>query len=79
MILLVGLLFRAFSRSDEYSVEFEMPTLVAILGIRLKGPKEQIHLRGPQGQDITEARRAELFAGGLAGLGPPRKFFENGV
>ena len=41
MILLVGLLFRAFSRSLAYSVESEMPTLVAILGMRLRGPKEQ--------------------------------------
>ena len=41
MILLVDLLFRAFSRSAAYSVELEMPTLLAILGMRLRGPKEQ--------------------------------------
>ena len=35
-------LFRAFSRSEAYNnVELEIPTWLAILGIRLKGPNEQ--------------------------------------
>ena len=43
IILFVDLLLAFFSR-EEQSAELEIPTLLAILGIRLKGPKEQKEL-----------------------------------
>ena len=43
-----------------------------------EGPKGPVHLRGPQGRDITQARMAETFRGGPWGLGPPENFLKIG-